>query len=118
MFDPSNQSCWAALSISIEHWLLSEVVSVRCPEWMWGCNAFWISFIAAYPNFPGGEWPTWNTRIAMEGPFIEKWMQRDGQLQANPDFDQIRAELWFEFQQLVSLYFPGDLIAPSLHMLD
>ncbi|KAH9949289.1 hypothetical protein B0H21DRAFT_707190 [Amylocystis lapponica] len=75
-FDPSERSSWIALAPEIERWLLTEVINVRSPDWLWGRNVFWMAFIAAYPDFPRGEWPVWNTKIAMEGPFIENWMEQ------------------------------------------
>ncbi|KAL6300163.1 hypothetical protein BKA93DRAFT_741023, partial [Sparassis latifolia] len=116
-FNPYERTCWVTLATNIEKWLLIEVVNVRCPDWMWGCNAFWMAFIAAYPDFPRGNWPAWDSRIAMEGPFMERWMQRDNQCERVSEecgadtYHYMYTELWREFQQLVSLYFPGPLIA-------
>lgn len=64
------------MAANIERWLILEVANIRSPDWTWGCEAFWMAFIAAYPDFPRGDWPSWNTQIAIEGPFMERWMQR------------------------------------------
>ncbi|KAI0943228.1 hypothetical protein AcW1_002443 [Taiwanofungus camphoratus] len=113
-FSPSDWCSWAAISTKIEMWLLNEIVNTRCADWTWGCDAFWIVFISAHPDFPAGEWPKWNAKIALEGSFIERWMQQDCQGLAECNgkisYDHLLAELWSEFQQLVSLYFPGPLI--------
>jgi hypothetical protein len=42
---------------------------------MWGWDAFWLTFVAAYPFFPRGTWPMWDPRIPLEGAFIEQWLE-------------------------------------------
>ncbi|KAH7919604.1 hypothetical protein BV22DRAFT_969312, partial [Leucogyrophana mollusca] len=73
LFNPASPSDWAFLSRSIQNWLLDEV-NTESPQWSWGRDAFWISFIGGHPFFPRGKWPLWNARIPLEGEFIEQWM--------------------------------------------
>ncbi|KAI5995588.1 hypothetical protein EDD15DRAFT_2133044, partial [Pisolithus albus] len=72
-FDPGNTRQWATLSNDIECWLVDEV-STTHPQWEWGLDAFWMTFVAAFPTFPGGKWRLWDPRIPMEGQFIQGWL--------------------------------------------
>ncbi|KAG2738441.1 hypothetical protein P692DRAFT_201731155 [Suillus brevipes Sb2] len=70
MFDHRNQSDWEKLSKEIEKWLMQ--LNTGLPQWMWGWDAFWLAFVAAFPFFPRGTWPLWNPRVPLEGAFIEQ----------------------------------------------
>ncbi|KAG1875772.1 hypothetical protein F4604DRAFT_1496323, partial [Suillus subluteus] len=76
-FDYSDQAKWASLMKDIEGWLVAQV-NCQTQLWTWGCDAFWLAFIAAYPSFPMGSWPKWDPRIPLEGTFIEQWLERSG----------------------------------------
>lgn len=73
-FDRRSQRHWASISQRIADWLISVVADLFSNIWKWGREAFWISFVAAYPSFPNGEWPTWPTEISLEGAFISYWI--------------------------------------------
>ena len=113
-----NKTCaeaWSSLASQIQQWLIFCLRDEGTPHWKWGVDVFWVAFIAAYPSFPLGEWPLWDTRIPMAGPFIEK------QLAAN-DFEETsrkavelisedmtmkrREELWEEFCAIVRVLYP------------
>lgn len=84
------------------------------PEWTWGRDAFWMAFVAAHPDFPRGSWPLWNSRISLEGAFIESWTLTEDPEDAPPlitDYDTIRASIWTEFQRLAAECFPYSLVA-------
>lgn len=44
--------------------------------WIWAQDAYWIAFVAAYPDFPHGDWPMWDYKVALDGPFIKGWMEQ------------------------------------------
>ncbi|TFK79105.1 hypothetical protein K466DRAFT_459449, partial [Polyporus arcularius HHB13444] len=69
---------WVWLYEQIERWLVDVVVDRRSKLWIWGREAFWIAFVGAYPAFPGGEWPNWNPCISMDGEFIRRWVETQG----------------------------------------
>ncbi|KIJ11661.1 hypothetical protein PAXINDRAFT_84215 [Paxillus involutus ATCC 200175] len=58
-FDPMNTRHWAMLTKEIERWLVNEVHTPH-PQWTWGREAFWLTFIGANPMFPGGKWLPWD----------------------------------------------------------
>ena len=35
-----------------------------------------MAFVASHPSFPQGSWPSWDVRIAIEGLFIESWLDK------------------------------------------
>ncbi|KAG1902842.1 uncharacterized protein F5891DRAFT_978316 [Suillus fuscotomentosus] len=76
-FDYADQAKWASLMKDIEVWLVDQV-NCQMQLWTWGHDVFWLAFIAAYPSFPGGLWPKWDSRIPLEGTFIEQWLERSG----------------------------------------
>ncbi|KAG0693800.1 hypothetical protein DFH29DRAFT_1006929 [Suillus ampliporus] len=72
-FDYTKRTDWEMLSKRIENWLIE--LNTKLPQWTWGRNTFWLTFIAAFPSFPRGTWPMWNPRIPLEGTFIEQWLE-------------------------------------------
>src|SRR5215472_8241224 len=61
---------------TIHDWLVAQRQHlVDKGLWSWGVQAFWIAFTAAYPAFPHGEWPRWNSVIPLQGLDIEDWLQ-------------------------------------------
>ncbi|KAG2143511.1 uncharacterized protein EDB93DRAFT_1061538, partial [Suillus bovinus] len=75
-FDNSDWNTWATLSKNIESWLVD--VGSETQLWTWGRDTFWLAFIAAYPLFPRGSWPKWDSCIPLEGPFIKRWLEQLG----------------------------------------
>ncbi|KAF8871235.1 hypothetical protein BD779DRAFT_1384103, partial [Infundibulicybe gibba] len=73
-FDPTSQASWQMLWPRIGDWLVNVIVETDSYEWHWGAEAFWMVYVAANPQFPGGEWEAWDSRIALEGTFIEQWL--------------------------------------------
>lgn len=59
-FDYADQAKWASLMKDIEAWLVDQV-NCQTQLWTWGRDAFWLAFIAAYPSFPRGSWPKWDS---------------------------------------------------------
>ncbi|KIJ13254.1 hypothetical protein PAXINDRAFT_181327 [Paxillus involutus ATCC 200175] len=110
-FDASDIKHWAGLCSDIQRWLLS--VPEQSQQWSWGCDIFWLAFIAANPNFPNGGWPIWSPRIILKGPIIESWLE--GSLKRLIAEDgkegQLHRWLWGEFCQQAQLFFPYSLIA-------
>ncbi|KAG2354697.1 hypothetical protein BDR07DRAFT_1228538, partial [Suillus spraguei] len=72
-FDHADSDHWAELSDNIQSWLVA-FADTMLPEWNWGWDAFWYAFITANPDFPNGKWTFWDTRIPLEGQFIEEWV--------------------------------------------
>ncbi|KAF8875392.1 hypothetical protein BD779DRAFT_1563695 [Infundibulicybe gibba] len=113
-FDPNLQECWATLWPEIQDWLINIVVESDAHEWRWGVEAFWMAFIAANPRFPGGQWPYWNSYIALQGDFIQVWMEElyggNGYqyFHGSPDSDSLsRSKIWAKFQALFHTYCPA-----------
>ena len=105
-----SEASWAKLAGELECWLVGTVRTVQAPEWIWGCNAFWMAFIAAHPNFPRGHWPDWNPKISLEGRFIESWMDSLS-VQTEIPFsqcivDEIRTLIWNDFQHAFPFTLP------------
>ncbi|KIK21125.1 hypothetical protein PISMIDRAFT_24028 [Pisolithus microcarpus 441] len=76
-FDCTDPQQWDTLSKEIECWLVDEVHNSSLPMWMWGRDAFWLTFIGTHPRFPNGRWSAWDPRIPLEGTFIEEWLGGD-----------------------------------------
>ena len=81
---------------------------------------FWLAYVTAYPKFPAGNWPIWDSRILPQGTFIEGWM--DGTLvQSVIDMTdnlenknvhkQVHLWVWDEFCWVASLFYLYPLIA-------
>jgi hypothetical protein len=89
----------------IESWLVNVIVHSCLQEWVWGQDLFWIAFIATYLAFPEGNWPMWNSKILMDGMFIQGWFNQSGAVLAKglPD------ELWEELCHVSSLFYPSIL---------
>ena len=69
--------------------------------------------MAAYHDFPHGAWLRWDSRISMDGSFIQGWMDRSEGIANSDDEsreDNFQTELWQEFQQIVSLFYRYPLI--------
>ncbi|KAG2136106.1 uncharacterized protein EDB93DRAFT_1091877, partial [Suillus bovinus] len=81
-FDSRNQENWASLLKEIETWLVLEV-DPESPLWTWGRDAFWLAFIGAYPYFPRDRWPMWDSRVPLQGTFIEAWLDQSSGAEAN-----------------------------------
>jgi hypothetical protein len=96
-----------ALANDIQDWLVAEAPAIRSTiKWDYGTEAFWMAFTAAYPAFPGGEWPCWNPAIPMEGSYIHAWItgsQDDGNVDADGNPREDLRVVWEDFQQLVSV---------------
>ncbi|KAH0825733.1 hypothetical protein J3R83DRAFT_9940, partial [Lanmaoa asiatica] len=72
-------------------------------------DTFWLAFVGAHPTFPHGNWPLWDARIPLEGPFIEHWLLISAQVQSGPNNLYILQQIWSEFQSHVALFFPYPL---------
>ncbi|KAI9572723.1 hypothetical protein HD554DRAFT_1989618, partial [Boletus coccyginus] len=67
-----NPRHWASLCSSIQRWLVS--IPNQSQHQTWGRDMFWLAYVVAYPNFPAGTWPIWDSRILPKGTFIKGWM--------------------------------------------
>ena len=79
-FNHRDTASWAVLVNQISTWLVDTVRSPRCQEWGWGVEAFWMAFIAAYPSFPAGNWPSWETSIGADTRFFQQWLESGGRV--------------------------------------
>ncbi|KAG1831460.1 hypothetical protein DFJ58DRAFT_736618 [Suillus subalutaceus] len=114
-FDYANPMEWAVLSKDIEGWLVTEVDN-RSQLWTWGCDAFWLTFVAAYPLFPRGKWPMWDPRVPLEGTFIQEWLGWSSdidamQLRGNHSLLTLLSVLWAKFNKHTALFYPFPLLA-------
>jgi hypothetical protein len=107
-FNHEDRTQWMVLADSIQDWLVAEEPLLQDKElWKWGTEAFWVAFTAAYPAFPHGEWPFWNTKINMEGGYIESWLENlssdnGSEDDAHPNEVWELGVVWQHFQQLLS----------------
>ena len=99
-----------ALVEQIAEWLVSTVADPSTPEWAWGQEAFWMAFIAAYPQFPAGEWPVWNPRIPMAGSFIQSWLDENLRNRNFNGSTTLLHDIWLQFQQHLALFYRHPLI--------
>jgi hypothetical protein len=127
-FDPLKSTSWQSLSRQIEEWLTEIVVDTESPEWVWGREAFWMSFVAAYPSFPHGNWPRWNAKIPFDGSFIQMQMSAmQGSSTDGNDSDseegsvglvlgdhRVLSDIWFQFKHLVSTFCPDSSLVDVL----
>jgi hypothetical protein len=100
------------LASNIEHWLLTIARDRLHPQWQWGLDLFWLSFIAAHPDFPAGEqWP--NADIPFDGIFLAHWLERldprvdehcSGSSAHEVLFQSLRDDLWAEFERQIGLF--------------
>ncbi|KAG7098178.1 hypothetical protein E1B28_000146 [Marasmius oreades] len=77
MFDHQNTQSWVELHKGIAQWMSSFVQQRHhTQDWEWGQEAYWMAFAATYTNFPTANWPSWDTTVELEGPFIQGWFYR------------------------------------------
>ena len=74
-FRPLDDNGWIKLYHSIATWMTSHL-EVGSLAWVWARDAYWIAFVGAHPEFPGGEWPSWDSAVGLDGVFICRWMER------------------------------------------
>ncbi|KAG0694573.1 hypothetical protein DFH29DRAFT_815197 [Suillus ampliporus] len=102
------------LSKEIEKWLVAEV-DARSQLWTWGRDAFWLTFVAAYPLFPRGKWRMWDPRVPVEGTFVEEWLGRSGDIDvktgSNESVLALLSDIWTEFGRHTALFYPFPLVA-------
>ncbi|KAH7919399.1 hypothetical protein BV22DRAFT_863188 [Leucogyrophana mollusca] len=114
-FHPSHSLSWATLAKDIEFWLIHSIIDTQTDDWRWNREFFWMSYIAAYPQFPRGNWPIWDAKIAMEGDFLSHWTEiSGGNLPREGSIMSIREIIWDEFQQLASHVFPHPIVPEYL----
>ncbi|PSS37805.1 hypothetical protein PHLCEN_2v273 [Hermanssonia centrifuga] len=118
-FDYNKQSSWAALASEIQGWLLALAVSPKSPERSWATDCFWMAYLAAFPDFPRGQWTLWDPRINICETFAERWtMTPTGNFAIRDSVEhdetcsdscdaciQSRRELWEEFTRHASLFY-------------
>lgn len=114
-FDPFDSKCWSNLAEDIQEWLLNIIVDPYSQEWTWGRELFWMAFMAAYPTFPQGDWPSWDAKISVEGAFAQGWLDRGGAggIENGSETEQVamlRKDVWEQFCQTASLYYPCEVV--------
>jgi hypothetical protein len=116
-FDCIRFESWAPVAGQIQEWLINIVANPRSQEWIWGRDLFWIAFMAAYPHFPQGSWPVWNSKISMEGAFIQSWIERGFQNWGDTEDSvvfEVLQQLWDEFNRVASLFYDDQLVEASI----
>ena len=114
-FNPFNNKCWSSLAEDIQEWLLNVVVDPFSQEWTWGHELFWMAFMATYPTFPQGDWPSWDAKISVEGVFTQGWLDRGGaegieNSSKTEPVAMLHKDVWDQFCQTVSLYYPYEVV--------
>ncbi|KIK79497.1 hypothetical protein PAXRUDRAFT_161182 [Paxillus rubicundulus Ve08.2h10] len=74
IFNPSDSFSWHILAHQIQLHLIQETWEEHAAECFIVHEFFWMAFVTAFPSFPYGDWPNWDTRISMEGDFISYWI--------------------------------------------
>ncbi|KAI0706397.1 hypothetical protein C8Q76DRAFT_800838 [Earliella scabrosa] len=74
-FRPLDDNGWIKLYHSIATWMTWHL-EVGSLAWVWARDAYWIAFVGAHPEFPGGKWPSWDSAVGLDGVFICRWMER------------------------------------------
>jgi hypothetical protein len=95
----------------IQRWLVN--IPLDSQHWSWGRNAFWFAFVAAYPDFPSGNWLMWDARIPLQGRFIEQWLE-DGAaslLGVDHSREDLLEQIWAEFCTHAMLFHPEPLFS-------
>jgi len=106
-FQPLNTYEWKQLVMNIEQHLLADPhLNNTHPEcYFLMRQLFWMAFVAAFPSFPHGDWPNWNSQIPMEGNFISRWVLKDSDDSDWDDFPDtcvaIRQLVWEQFSTTV-----------------
>jgi hypothetical protein len=73
-FNVEDRNSWASLAKTVHDWLITHEDHLRATsKFIWGVQAFWIAYTAAFPSFPNGLWPVWNQAIDINGDFIQDW---------------------------------------------
>ncbi|KAK1230366.1 protein kinase [Marasmius sp. AFHP31] len=94
-FNRHASDSWSMLYTRIGVWMEQSVTHGDASgDWNWGREAYWMSFAAAFPHFPSGDWPNWNSTIELDGPFIMEWMGRKGGMENG---SQAREDIWHRF---------------------
>ncbi|KAF8256789.1 hypothetical protein EI94DRAFT_1762787 [Lactarius quietus] len=113
-FNKTSTEAWSTLASKIQQWLIFCIRDQELPHWKWGVEVFWVAFVAAFPSFPLGDWPLWDSRIPMAGQFIESKLvandfeettQKTVEL-TGEDLVKRREELWEEFCTIVQFLYP------------
>ena len=113
-FNKSSDEAWSSLASQIQRWLIFCIRDQDAPHWKWGVEVFWTAFLAAFPQFPFGDWPVWDVRIPMAGPFLESQLAinnfeettRKAAGQTSEDLMRRREELWEKFCAVVQVLYP------------
>lgn len=73
-----------------------------------------MAFIAGYPEFPGGSWPDWDSRVPMTGDFIAEWMSgrfHSSLMETSSSGNVIHSKklyfIWSLCQSTIGSQFPG-----------
>lgn len=74
-FDFTRSFGWSHFAQSIQDWFVNLNALDDTEEHRWGLDAFWIAYTSAYPSFPRGSWPEWDSRIPIAGKFIENYLK-------------------------------------------
>ena len=101
-----------------QEWLVTVVIDSHSQEWTWGRELFWMAIIAAHLMFPQGSWPSWNAKIAVEGEIVQGWLDKEGmEIENTKDSGEevtiLRKDIWEQFRQVVSLYYPCEVLVQS-----
>ncbi|KAI0091389.1 hypothetical protein BDY19DRAFT_991109 [Irpex rosettiformis] len=114
-FDPTLARSWVILSYEIQKWLATLSGDKLHPLQQWGIELFWMSYIAAFPDFPDGDmWVSWDPAVVpFRGIFLTSWLQKlDNKLdKEDPELTTLmnREELWREVMQHIPQYFAQSL---------
>ncbi|KIO21110.1 hypothetical protein M407DRAFT_10561 [Tulasnella calospora MUT 4182] len=109
--DDLDERC-VYLAQDIQDWLVLNDVTKPSATRNWGRELFWMAFVAVHPCFPGGEWPDWDSRVPMEGDFIDEWMTGrfhsglQDELEAEGNFTRKQYFIWSIFQTTVTSRYP------------
>ncbi|KAG1880850.1 hypothetical protein F4604DRAFT_1578553 [Suillus subluteus] len=112
-FNSHNREDWKSLSKEIETWLVLEV-DPQSLLWTWGRDTFWLAFIGAYLHLPRGRWLKWDSRVPLQGTFIEAWLDQfgvEGNWIGMRGTNEVLDHIWTEFCMHAAPFYPSPLIS-------
>ncbi|KIJ68890.1 hypothetical protein HYDPIDRAFT_122721 [Hydnomerulius pinastri MD-312] len=106
-FNLTDGDSWLSLANQIQFHLVQDTQEEHVDEWLLAREFFWMAFVAAFPRFPHGDWPNWDSRISMEGDFISYWMSDIGVDETRLEsVSLIREFIWEELEGLAAHSLP------------
>jgi len=115
-FDHQSGEAWAELAMLIQSVLVQSSHGEEMPSYVLAHEFFWMAFVAAFPSFPFGEWPEWDSCIPMQGTFISAWVEDldlSLPIQGAQFSQSVHRYIWDELADAVTFFFSMSLLSDS-----